>query len=31
MDEKLNTLKARILGLKRELDECKQEAAGVLQ
>lgn len=31
MDEKLNTLEARILRLKRELDECKQEAAGVLQ
>jgi len=31
MDEKLNTLEVRILRLKRELDECKQEAAGVLQ
>jgi hypothetical protein len=31
MDEKLNTLEARTLGLKRELDECKQGAAGVLQ
>jgi len=31
MDEKLDTLEARILRLKRELYECKQEAAGVLQ
>jgi hypothetical protein len=31
MDEKPNTLEARILRLNRELDECKQEAAGVLQ
>jgi hypothetical protein len=31
MDEKLNTLEAHILRLNRELDECKREAAGVLQ
>jgi hypothetical protein len=31
MDEKLNTLEAHILRLKRELDKCKQEAAAVLQ
>jgi hypothetical protein len=31
MDEKLNTLEARILGLKRELHECKQETTDVLQ
>jgi archaellum component FlaC len=30
MDEKLNTLEARFLRLKRELYECKQEATGVL-
>jgi len=30
MDEKLNTLEARILRLKRELYECKQEAVSVL-
>ena len=31
MDENLSMLRACILGLKRELEECKQEAAGVLQ
>jgi hypothetical protein len=31
MDEKLYTLEAHILRLNRELDECKREAAGVLQ
>jgi len=31
MGEKLNTLEARILEVKRELNECNEKAAGVLQ